>query len=57
MVLKARYAMTEGHCHFQLGPGDAVMPPAGPGQALVGVHGENPLEVPNTFLFYSTINS
>ena len=39
-MLKAQYAMTEGHCSIQLGVWGAVSSLAGPGQSTVG--GEAP---------------
>ena len=43
ILLKARYAMTIGHCLEQQGSGGAVSPPAGPGQNPgVGPRGEVP---------------
>ena len=57
MVPKARYAMTEGHGHFQLGVWVAVSPQAGPWQDPGGGQGPKPLEAPNILLFYGTKKS
>ena len=52
MVPKARYAMTKGHCHFELGLQGAISPPADPGQGRGP--GENSPEAHDTLLFYGT---
>ena len=35
-MLEAQYAMSNSHCHLQLGARGAVSPPVGPGQGLGG---------------------
>ena len=36
IVLEAQYAISNSHCHLQLGARRAVSPPVGPGQGLGG---------------------
>ena len=38
-MLEAQYAMSNSHCHLQLGARGAVSPPVGPGQGPGGVPG------------------
>ena len=38
-MLKAQYAMSNSHCHLQMGARGAVSPPMGSGQGPGGVQG------------------
>ena len=50
ILLKARYAMTIGHCLEQQGSGGAVSPPAAPGQNPgVGPKGRSPRKLQRSY--------